>query len=75
MVAFLECLTELAAHIQTRDKNFRLPYKVDNDKLEGVSIKLQYSSEENWTKALKYTLTNLKALVVWAIQQDNDATI
>ncbi len=29
MVAFLECLTELAAHIQTRDKNFRLPYKYD----------------------------------------------
>ena len=27
MVAFLECLTELAAQIQMRDKNFRLPYK------------------------------------------------
>jgi beclin 1 len=53
----------------------RYRFRVDNDKLEGVSIKLQYSSEENWTKALKYTLTNLKALVVWAIQQDNDATI
>jgi len=50
-------------------------FRVEGDKIEGVSIKLQHSSEENWTKALKYTLTNLKSLVVWTIQQDNDATL
>jgi beclin 1 len=27
MVAFLECVQELANHVQLRDKNFRLPYK------------------------------------------------
>lgn len=33
------------------------------------SIKIQFNSEEQWTKALKFMLTNLKWGVAWVAAQ------
>lgn len=32
---------------------------------EGLSVKYAFSSEEHWTRALKYMLANLKWILVW----------
>jgi len=65
MLGFLQCLKELADHAESKDKHFRLPYRMDRDKIGEVSIKYSMSNTGTWTKALKYMLTNLKWLLAW----------
>ncbi|XP_005099976.1 beclin-1 [Aplysia californica] len=70
MVAFLECLQQFRDEVQKEDSSFNLPYKMSKGKIfEGektqYSIKMQFNSEEQWTKALKYMLTNLKWALAW----------
>ncbi|CAM6126094.1 unnamed protein product [Calypogeia fissa] len=75
MTFFLACLKEFAefAHAKDRaanivpDKCFQLPYKIENDKVEGYTITQSFNRQERWTKALKYTLCNLKWALYWLI--------
>lgn len=75
MVAFLDCLQQFEEEIERGDSSFRLPYKIANGKIEDVntnksySIKIQFNSEEQWTKALKFMLTNLKWALAWVASQ------
>ena len=65
MVAFLDCLNQFAHEVEKQD-GFKLPYELDKGKIRDsgtgqyYSIKRQFNSEEHWTKALRYMLTNLK---------------
>ena len=58
MVAYLDCLNQFANEVQ-RHGAFSLPYEMDKGKIRDTnsgqwhSIKLQFNSEENWTKALR----------------------
>ncbi|CAG2103548.1 unnamed protein product [Medioppia subpectinata] len=75
MVAFLDCLTQFKQHIQTQDSEFVLPYKMEKETIEETnigakySIKIQFNTEEQWTKALKFMLTNLKWALAWVSAQ------
>jgi beclin 1 len=66
MVAFLDCLEQLEAKIKSIDSNFSMPYPIKGHELEDkktstkYSIRFQKNTHEEWTKALKYMLTNLK---------------
>ena len=51
--------------IKTIDSLFSMPYRINGHKLEdkngsSFSIRCQFNTTEEWTKALKYMLTNLK---------------
>jgi beclin 1 len=70
MVAFLECLKQLCDHIRAStskahgaDAIMLPPYKIERDRINGVSIKLGVSQDEAWTTACKYTLTCCKFLL------------
>ena len=70
MVAFLDCLQQFKAHVETSSKGeFALPYKIEKDRIGDdngyFSIKMNLNSMENWTKALKYTLTDLRWALTW----------
>ncbi|ALC47441.1 Atg6 [Drosophila busckii] len=75
MVAFLDCLTQFQKEVEKRDTKFLLPYKMEKGKLidsatgNSYSIKIQFNSEEQWTKALKFMLTNLKWGLAWVSSQ------
>lgn len=73
MVSFLECLQQFKQHVEVRDKHFKLPYKIEKDKIGDsngkLSIRIQSNHEETWTKALKYMLTNLKWCLAWVCKQ------
>ncbi|RKF61803.1 Vacuolar protein sorting-associated protein atg6 [Erysiphe neolycopersici] len=73
MVAFLECLRQLGAHVEeetTKDPNTRvplaLPYKIEGDKIGDVSIKLGIAQDDAWSRACKFTLTCCKFLLAHA---------
>ncbi|CAJ0940870.1 unnamed protein product, partial [Ranitomeya imitator] len=69
MVAFLDCVQQFKEEVERGDTGFCLPYRMDVEKGKiedtggnggSYSIKTQFNSEEQWTKALKFMLTNLK---------------
>eukprot|EP01130_Rhizamoeba_saxonica_P000602 TRINITY_DN10565_c0_g1_i1.p1 TRINITY_DN10565_c0_g1~~TRINITY_DN10565_c0_g1_i1.p1 ORF type:complete len:473 (+),score=88.64 TRINITY_DN10565_c0_g1_i1:38-1456(+) len=62
MAAFLACVNELGIHIQSLDSNFRFPYEIVKDKVNGISIK---EINDQWTKAIKYMFTNIKFIISW----------
>ena len=80
MIAFLDCLNQFEEKIKSIDPQFSMPYKINGYKLEdkngsSYSIRCQFNSHEEWTKALKYMLTNLKWSLAWVTSQsDNTST-
>lgn len=83
MTLYLTCLKDFAefAHSKDQENNippekwFKLPYKIENDKVENYSITQSFNKQENWTKALKYTLCNLKWALYWFIGSTNFQTL
>ncbi|KAF5743782.1 autophagy protein Apg6 [Tripterygium wilfordii] len=88
MTLFLTCLKDFAEFAYSKDqennippeKCFRLPYKIENDrvvcrnesdKLESHSITQSFNKQENWTRALRHTLCNLKWALYWFIGNTN----
>lgn len=71
MVAFLDCLHQFQQRVEKNHTGFCLPYKLHPGKVEDaqagvvLSVKVQFNSEEQWTKALKFILTNLKWGLAW----------
>ncbi|KAI9496090.1 autophagy protein Apg6-domain-containing protein [Zychaea mexicana] len=66
MVAILNCLQQLTDFAEERDRSLRFPYRIHKDKIGDVSIRVQFNQDELWTKALKYMLTNMKWILVFA---------
>jgi len=64
LIAFLGCLDEFARFAAQSDASFDMPYRIESDKVGGMSVK-HSSGDENWTRAMKYFLTNLKCLAAW----------
>ena len=82
MVAFLDCLSQFKHHIESASNGrFVLPYVIDKDSIgdgkEYFSIKMQFNSEEKWTRALKFVLTNLRWGMTWVSANllNNDAGV
>ncbi|KAK9068338.1 hypothetical protein SSX86_012449 [Deinandra increscens subsp. villosa] len=48
-----------------------LELRIENDKVESYSITQSFNKQENWTKALKYTLYNLKWALYWFVGNTN----
>ncbi|KAJ3080288.1 autophagy protein 6, partial [Quaeritorhiza haematococci] len=65
LVAFLNCLQQLGDFAEQQDPKFRLPYRINKDKIGDTSIRLQFNQDEAWTKALKYTLINIKWILAF----------
>ncbi|KAJ8925920.1 hypothetical protein NQ315_009772 [Exocentrus adspersus] len=78
MVAFLDCLRQFQDKVEKKEKgskSFCFPYRPNKGRIEdkdaSYSIKIQLNSEEQWTKALKFMLTNLKWGLAWVSSQFN----
>jgi len=71
MVAFLDCLQQFKEEVEKGGSPYCLPYEMDKGKIKdsqsgaSYSVKMQFNSEEQWTKAMKYMLTNLKWGLAW----------
>eukprot|EP01069_Polyplicarium_translucidae_P004412 Polyplicarium_translucidae@DN2577_c0_g1_i1.p1 len=60
LVGLLACLQEIIAFIEATP-----PYCIEGECLEGLSVRLQISGDDKWTKAMKFFLLNLK----WALAE------
>ncbi|XP_042058615.1 beclin-1-like protein [Salvia splendens] len=79
MVLFITCLKEFAEFANSKDKEnnvapekcFKLPYKIENDKVGNYSVFQSFKRPEMWTKALKFTLCDLKWALYWFVGKTN----
>ncbi|KAL4073906.1 APG6-domain-containing protein [Scleroderma citrinum] len=71
MVAFLECLKQLMDLVKSHDPNVEFPHQIFKDKIGETSIKLQFSQEESWTRALRHVLLALKIILKWTTNGGN----
>ncbi|KAF8844301.1 APG6-domain-containing protein [Paxillus ammoniavirescens] len=71
MVAFLECLKQLMDYIKTQDAGVEFPHQITKDKIGEASVKLQFSQEEAWTRALRHVLLALKIILKWTTNGGN----
>ncbi len=64
---FLCCVQDIGDHITRHDPTIQTPYEINgNDgKINGHSIYFG-NDDEQWTKACKYMLTNIKWMIAWA---------
>uniref|UniRef100_A0A0A9HXY9 Atg6 n=1 Tax=Arundo donax TaxID=35708 RepID=A0A0A9HXY9_ARUDO len=75
MTWFLTCLQEFVEFAMSLDKknnvppekSLKLPYKIDGDKVESLTVTRDWNTEETWTKALKYMLCDLKCVLCWFV--------
>lgn len=66
MTAFLDVLNRVGQHVELSDPTLRLPYAIEGDRIGSVRLSLS-SSNETWTAACRYILTNLKWIMAYAI--------
>ncbi|CAG9772474.1 unnamed protein product [Ceutorhynchus assimilis] len=77
MMAFLDCVQQFMEKVEELEKNnkvFKFPYRIFNGKIEDsdnikYTLRATIISEEQWTKALKYLLTDLKWGLAWVASQ------
>lgn len=71
MVAFLECLKQLIDFVKSQDSTVEFPHQIVKDKIGEASVKLQFSQEEAWTRALRHVLLALKIVLKWTTNGGN----
>ena len=71
--AFADCVDELGDFARREDPSVILPHRVDRSTIGGLSV--HYSNSPEWTKAMKYLLTDLKWIIVWVARRRHLAMI
>lgn len=70
MVAYLELVRQLGTFMvrttTANGKPLTLPYVIEGDRINGISIKLGIAQDDAWTKACKFVLTCCKFLLAHA---------
>ncbi|XP_050280097.1 beclin-1-like protein isoform X2 [Quercus robur] len=61
----------MGSYPRIMDSNNNTYELIENDKVGTYSITQSFNKQENWTKALKYTLCNLKWALFWFIGNTN----
>eukprot|EP01063_Lacrimia_lanifica_P033587 TRINITY_DN6014_c0_g2_i1.p2 TRINITY_DN6014_c0_g2~~TRINITY_DN6014_c0_g2_i1.p2 ORF type:complete len:435 (+),score=147.16 TRINITY_DN6014_c0_g2_i1:108-1412(+) len=71
---FACCVDELCRCVASHCPAQSIPFQQDEDRIHGLSVKQTANgqTEENWTRALKYMLLNLKWAVAMTAVQDAD---
>ena len=63
-MAFLDCLRQLMEYVQVKEPGLKLPYSIVKDKVGDISIKLQFGSEEVWTRALRHVCSSINLIQI-----------
>ena len=69
LVALITIVSEVIVFFQRTDRAIRVPYKIEGDKIGGLPVTLQFNSDEKWTQAMKYLLTDAKWLITWVVEK------
>ena len=67
LTGLLSCIDELGMYVMEHDPTLQLPYAINatDGKIHNHSIALS-ADEEQWTRALKYMLSDIKWVIAWS---------
>lgn len=67
---FLACLKQVVEYVEAVDADFRVPHVINKDKIGEASIRLQFGSDETWTRALRHVLVNANRVLMWVVERE-----
>lgn len=67
---FLACLKQVLEFVEGVDGEFRAPHVINKDKIGEASIRLQFGSDETWTRALRHVLVNANRVLMWVVDRE-----
>lgn len=67
---FLACLKQVVEFASRQDASFQAPHAINKDKIGEASIRLQFGSDETWTRALRHVLVNCNRVLMWVIERE-----
>uniref|UniRef100_V5EEM5 Uncharacterized protein n=2 Tax=Kalmanozyma brasiliensis (strain GHG001) TaxID=1365824 RepID=V5EEM5_KALBG len=62
---FLACLKQVVDFAAREDGAFQTPHAINKDKIGEASIRLQFGSDETWTRALRHVLVTCNRVLMW----------
>ena len=66
----LHCVSDIGDHISNHDPTIQMPYEINTNELKINGHSIHYNNDdEEWTKACKYLLTNIKWTIAWSAKQ------
>jgi beclin 1 len=67
LIGFLTCVQELGDHVTKHDPTLQLPYNINvNDGKINDQVVILGSDDEQWTRALKLLLADIKWIIAWS---------
>ena len=72
-VGFLACLKQVVDHAAHQDAGFQAPHAIGKDKIGEASIRLQFGSDETWTRALRHVLVTVNRVLGWVDERERRA--
>lgn len=70
---FMSCVLELGDYVANYDPTMSMPYKIDLIESKIGEISFVYGvDDEVWTRALKFTLSNVKWIIAWYTKHGNN---
>ena len=70
---FLACLKQVVDFAAREDREFQAPHAINKDKIGEASIRLQFGSDETWTRALRHVLVTCTRLLNWLAERERRA--
>ncbi|SPO28976.1 related to Beclin 1 [Ustilago trichophora] len=67
---FLACLKQVVDYAAREDPSFQAPHAINKDKIGEASIRLQFGSDETWTRALRHVLVSCNRLLLWMVERE-----
>ncbi|SJX64520.1 related to Beclin 1 [Sporisorium reilianum f. sp. reilianum] len=67
---FLACLKQVVDFAASADSGFQAPHAINKDKIGEASIRLQFGSDETWTRALRHVLVTCNRVLMWMVERD-----
>ena len=67
---FLACLKQVVEAAGREDTEFRAPHAINKDKIGEASIRLQFGSDETWTRALRHLLVTCNRVLMWIVERE-----
>lgn len=67
---FLACLKQVVDHAAREDASFQTPHAINKDKIGEASIRLQFGSDETWTRALRHVLVTCNRVLMWMVERE-----
>lgn len=67
---FLACLKQVVDFAGRHDAAFQTPHAINKDKIGEASIRLQFGSDETWTRALRHVLVTCNRVLMCTLERE-----